>query len=128
MNPVDRTKPNSLAFTLVEIMVVVAIIGVVMLIAVPAFIKPRKQSQGQRIVNDARQLDAAINQWAVEKGKQDGDKVNTTQAASYLKDGWIAKDILGNSYKIGTVGTNQVQIAAKTKKALAKCGVDWGPY
>jgi len=128
MNPVDRTKPNSLAFTLVEIMVVVAIIGVVMLIAVPAFIKPRKQSQGQRIVNDARQLDAAINQWAVEKGKKDGDAIVTSEAATYLKCPWFTNDVLGNSYAIGTVGPNQIQISSTTKAALAGVGIDWGPY
>ncbi|HUJ71488.1 MAG TPA: prepilin-type N-terminal cleavage/methylation domain-containing protein [Verrucomicrobiae bacterium] len=120
---------NSLrAFTLVEIMIVVAIIGLLVAVMVPSMVKARKQSQGRRIVNDARELNAAISQWALEKNKTDGDNVNTTEAATYLKGSWPKKDILGNNFKIGTVGTNQITIAKTTKKALTGVGIDWGPF
>lgn len=121
-------RKNKAAFTLVEIMIVVAIIGLLAALAIPGFVKARKQSQGRRIINDARQLDAAIDQWALEKGKKDNDAIVTTEAASYLKGAWNATDLLGNAYAIGAVGSNQVGIAASTKTALDGVGIDWGPY
>ncbi|MGD0650256.1 MAG: type II secretion system protein [Verrucomicrobiia bacterium] len=117
------------AFTLVEIMIVVAIIGLLAALAVPGFVKARKQSQGRRIVNDARQQDAAIDQWALETGQTDGATINTTSAQSYLKRTWKSTDLLGAQYGYGNgVGASQVVIAATTKTALANVGIDWGPY
>jgi prepilin-type N-terminal cleavage/methylation domain-containing protein len=119
---------NKSAFTLVEIMIVVAIIGLLAALAIPGFVKARKQSQGRRILNDARQMDAAIDQWALEKGKSDGATVTTSDCETYLKSSWKVTDLLGNSFTVGTVGTGQVTIAAATKSALAGVGIDWGPY
>ncbi len=123
----QRTSSQS-AFTLVEIMIVVAIIGLLAALAIPGFVKARKQSQGRRIVNDARQLDAAIDQWALENGQKDGDAVVTTSAATYLKSDWKTSDLLNNAYTIGNVGTGQVLISTSTKSALAGVGIDWGVY
>jgi type IV pilus assembly protein PilA len=122
-----RHRRNS-AFTLVEIMIVVAIIGLLAALAIPGFVKARKQSQGRRILNDARQMDAAIDQWALEKGKSDGATVTTSDCETYLKSSWKVTDLLGNSFTVGTVGTGQVTVADATKSALAGVGIDWGPY
>ena len=124
----NRIRNNKAAFTLVEIMIVVAIIGLLAALAIPGFVKARKQSQGRRIINDARQMDAAVDQWALENGKKDGDAVDTTGAATYLKTAWNVNDLLGNAYTVGNVGTNQVAISDTTKSALAGVGIDWGPY
>jgi prepilin-type N-terminal cleavage/methylation domain-containing protein len=124
----NKINKNQSAFTLVEIMIVVAIIGLLAALAVPGFSKARKQSQGRRSINDARQEDAAIDQWALETGQTDGMTVNTTGAATYLKTAWKTNDVLGNAYSFGNVGTQQVQISATTKTALANVGIDWGPY
>ena len=122
-------RRNKAAFTLVEIMIVVAIIGLLAALAIPGFVKARKQSQGRRIINDVRQLDAAIDQWALEKGKTDGTTVVTTEAASYLKSGtWMTNDLLGNAVTFGGVGTGQVKIAGATKTTLDNVGIDWGSY
>ncbi len=107
------------AFTLVEIMIVVAIIGLLAAMILPSFLKSRKQSQGRRIVNDAREMDAAIDQWAMETSQTDGAAVNTTSASSYLKTAWKTTDLLGNRYRVSTVGTNQITISNRTKRALA---------
>jgi prepilin-type N-terminal cleavage/methylation domain-containing protein len=72
-------------FTLVEIMIVVAIIGLLAALAIPGLVKARKQSQGRRIMNDARQIDAAIDQWALEYHKVDGAPVDLTAIVEYLK-------------------------------------------
>ena len=125
---ISKVRNNKAAFTLVEIMIVVAIIGLLAALAIPGFVKARKQSQGRRIINDARQMDAAIDQWALENGKKDGDTVTTSGAATYLKTAWNDNDLLNNAYTIGTVGTNQVKISGTTKTALANVGIDWGPY
>jgi type II secretory pathway pseudopilin PulG len=118
------------AFTLLEILIIVAIIGLLAVLAVPTFIKARKVSQGRRIVNDARQQDTAISQWAFDNGKKDGDAVagNETLIQTYLKVPWKSVDLLGNSYVLGAVGTNQFKISDATKSALDGVGVDWGAY
>jgi hypothetical protein len=64
----------------------------------------------------------------LENGKKDGDAVNTTGAATYLKTAWSTNDLLGNAYGVGNVGAGQVTISASTKSALAGVGIDWGPY
>ena len=74
---VKQIRSSRAAFTLVEIMIVVAIIGLLVALAIPGFVKARKQSQGRRIINDCRQMDAAIDQWALENGQTDGATVNT---------------------------------------------------
>src|SRR4051812_14191520 len=56
-------------FTLVEIMIVVAIIGLLAAIALPNFVKARATSQAKSCINNLRQIDSAANQWALEKGK-----------------------------------------------------------
>jgi type II secretory pathway pseudopilin PulG len=120
------------AFTLVEIMIIVALIGLLAALAVPTFIKARKQSQGKRIVNDARIIDAAIDSWAFEKGKQDGDPIGAADLAvigQYTKAGTInTSDLLGNPFTIGPVGRAQVLISPDTKDALAGVAIDWGAY
>ena len=121
-------RKNKAAFTLVEIMIVVAIIGLLAALAIPGFVKARKQSQGRRILNDVRQMDAAIDQWALETGQTDGAAINTTSAATYLKTTWKSNDLLSNPFTVNTVGTNQISIATTTKTSLSGVGIDWGAY
>lgn len=95
------------------------------------------QAVGRQVINDARQLDAAIDQWALEKGRRDGVAVDLPAAATYLRspalvgplqEGQSPKDALGNPFVIGVVGPNQVKIHPKTKKALDGVGIDWGAF
>jgi len=125
---INKIRKDRSAFTLVEIMIVVAIIGLLAALAIPGFVKARKQSQGRRIMNDCRQMDAAIDQWALETGQTDGAAINTTGAQSYLKTAWKTADLLNNAYNLTFVGTSQIQINANTKSSLAGVGIDWGNY
>ena len=59
-------------FTLVEIMIVVAIIALLAAIAVPGFLRARKRSQASRIINDLRMIDSAVDQYAIENNKLTG--------------------------------------------------------
>ena len=128
MIKINKIRKDNSAFTLVEIMIVVAIIGLLAALAIPGFVKARKQSQGRRILNDARQMDAAIDQLALETGQTDGNAINTTSAATYLKTAWKSNDLLNNAYGVTVVGGTQMSIAAATKTALAGVGIDWGAY
>ena len=53
-------------FTLVEIMIVVAIIGLLAAIAIPNFVRARTQSQKNACINNLRQIDGSVQQWALE--------------------------------------------------------------
>jgi prepilin-type N-terminal cleavage/methylation domain-containing protein len=90
------------AFTLVEIMIVVAIIALLAAIAVPGFLRARKRSQASRIINDLRLIDSAVDQYAIETNKSSGQSVNTVDWTNYLKQGTnlylTGKDILGNAF------------------------------
>jgi prepilin-type N-terminal cleavage/methylation domain-containing protein len=122
-------KSDNQGFTLVEIMIVVAIVGLLAALAVPGFVKARKQSQGRRIMNDCRQMDGAIDQWSVNSGIADGTAIDTGAAGTYLKTAWNTVDLLGNPYGgTGVTGTNQIQISTATKSSLAGVGIDWGLY
>jgi len=125
---INKIRKDRSAFTLVEIMIVVAIIGLLAALAIPGFVKARKQSQGRRILNDARQMDAAIDQWALETGQTDGNTIYTASASSYLKTAWKTTDLLGNTYSVTVVGSTQMSINTTTKTALAGVGIDWGAY
>jgi prepilin-type N-terminal cleavage/methylation domain-containing protein len=94
-------------FTLVEIMIVVAIIALLAAIAVPGFLRARKRSQASRILNDLRMIDAAVDQYALETNRSTGNTVNTADWTSYLKKGTAlyntGASLLGSAYGAQTV-------------------------
>ena len=110
-------------------MIIVALIGLLATLLIPAFIRARKRSQASRIISDARMIDMAVDGWAVEFNKQDGDDVVLSEAAQYTKSGTIpTTDVLSNPYQIGPVGPTQVLVSVTSKTALNTTGVDWAPY
>jgi len=97
-------------FTLVEIMIVVAIIGLLAAIAIPNFVKARATSQANACINNLKQIDAAANEWALEKGKKNSDTIVLgTDLTPYIKlnsAGNIPPCPAGGSYTLGFVGDN----------------------
>ena len=74
-------------FTLVEIMIVVAIIGLLAAIAIPNFVKARTTAQKNACINNLRQIDGAKEQWALEKKQAPGASVNQAEVDQYIKGG-----------------------------------------
>jgi len=74
-------------FTLVEIMIVVAIIGLLAAIAIPSFVKARNVSRANSCINNLRLIDAGKEQWALETDANDGDVVDEVGVNEYLKSG-----------------------------------------
>jgi prepilin-type N-terminal cleavage/methylation domain-containing protein len=72
-------------FTLVEIMIVVAIIGLLASIAVPNFVRARSSSQQNACINNLRQIDGAAQTWALENQKTSGDTYTLSVIKPYLK-------------------------------------------
>jgi prepilin-type N-terminal cleavage/methylation domain-containing protein len=76
-------------FTLVEIMIVVAIIGLLAAIAIPNFVKARTASQTSACVANLKQIEGAIATWALENKKINSSAVAMTDIAgtanSYIK-------------------------------------------
>jgi prepilin-type N-terminal cleavage/methylation domain-containing protein len=126
-------RSRQTGFTLVEIMIVVAIIALLAAIAVPGFLRARKRSQASRIINDLRLIDSAVDQYAIETSKKSGDPVEVTDWTNYLKKDTIlyasGKDILGNDYGIQTVDSlPRVPDSSKTALSDVTDTAFWSPY
>lgn len=102
-----RHNRNRGGFTLVEIMIVVAIIALLAAIAVPNFLRARKRSQATRILEDLRLLDGAMDQYAIDTGKAPGFNPAFSDLQNYLKKDTnlysAGTDLFGDTYGPFTV-------------------------
>jgi prepilin-type N-terminal cleavage/methylation domain-containing protein len=120
-------------FTLVEIMIVVAIIALLAAIAVPGFLRARKRSQASKIINDLRLVDAAVDQYAIETGKKTGDVVNIGDWTAYVKKDTnlylTGADLLGHDFGNQTVDTiPKVPTASYEALSDVADATYWSPY
>jgi prepilin-type N-terminal cleavage/methylation domain-containing protein len=111
-----RTSQKS-GFTLVEIMIVVAIIGLLAAIAIPNFVRARETAQLNSIVNNLRITEGAKDQWALENKKGTGDTAGNSDIAPFMKNStYPPTSVVGETYNINAVGT------AATAKTPVKLG------
>ena len=129
-----KTPPaNRNGFTLVEIMIVVAIIALLAAIAVPGFLRARKRSQASRILNDLRMIDAAVDQYAIETNRSTNNVVTVSDWTNYVKKGSslynTATSLLGSPYGNQLVDTIP-QVPPSDYVVLSDvAGVGfWSPY
>jgi prepilin-type N-terminal cleavage/methylation domain-containing protein len=100
-------KNRKTGFTLVEIMIVVAIIGLLAAIAIPNFVKARTSSQTSACIANLKQIQGAIATWAMEAKKFNSSSVVTAQifgANNYIRVKPACP--AGGTYGITTVQAN----------------------
>ena len=91
-------------FTIVELMIVVAIIGVLLAIAIPNFVKTRDTSQLAAVYNNLRVIEYAKDQWALEYKKGTGDSTDLPALSDFLKGGTI-KSVVHEVYQTNPIGS-----------------------
>jgi prepilin-type N-terminal cleavage/methylation domain-containing protein len=103
----SKASPQA-GFTLVEIMIVVAILGVLAAIGIPSFLHARTRSQATACINNLRQIETAVQQVAIEKGKHVGDEIAwPDDITAYIKlnsEGSIPGCPAGGEYSLKKVG------------------------
>jgi prepilin-type N-terminal cleavage/methylation domain-containing protein len=131
MKSILKTRRHG--FTLVEIMIVVAIIALLAAIMSGNMIRARKRTQAARILDDLRTLDGALDQWALEKNKKAGDVAEFTDLQPYLKTmnklNLTGYDLFGQNYGPFSVDTGP-KVAPFTFNALSDVAPAefWSPF
>jgi len=92
-------------FTLVEVMVTVAIIGLVASISIPNAFKARETAQFNSILNNLRVIEESKSQWALENRKGTWDIPSDTDLAIYMKGSTMPLAVVGELYFLNDVGT-----------------------
>ena len=124
---------NRRAFTLVEIMIVCAIIALLAAIAVPGFLRSRKRAQGVAVRTDLRLIDGAMDQYALEYNQAANATITVAAWKLYIKPGTrlynTGGDIFGDTYGNQSLGVLP-PVPSPAWDALSDVcdGSFWSPY
>ncbi len=124
------------AFSLVELMIIVALIALIAAVAVPNFLRARKRAQATRILDDLRLIDGALDLYATETSKTAGDQATWADIQPYIKKDSIlynsnGLDLLGNAFSSGVYSVdNPPRIDPASFVALAEVAPAdfWSPF
>ena len=97
-----RTSRNG--FTIVELMIVVAVIGLLLALAIPNFVKSRDTAQLTAVYNNLRMIETAKDQWAIENKKGTGEAIDLLSLSDYLKSGTV-KPVVNEVYEVNVIGS-----------------------
>ena len=116
MKTIQTNRPAG--FTLVEIMIVVAIIALLAAISIPNLVRARATSQANACINNLRQIESAVQQITIAKSLAPGDTVTLAEVVPYIKltaAGSIPPCPAGGTYSLLPVGQNpQTQCSLST--------------
>ena len=129
-------RPSTFAnrgFTLVELMIVVAIIALLAAIAVPSLVRARKRAQGVSIRSDLRLIDDAMDQYGTEYVKLPGAVIPVLAWRGYLKPGTrlyaSGTTVFGEAYGNQTMGTLPTVPSSDWDMLIDACDSSfWAPY
>jgi prepilin-type N-terminal cleavage/methylation domain-containing protein len=130
----QKLQSKRAGFTLVEIMIVVAIIALLAAIAVPNFLRARKRSQATRILEDLRDLDHALDQYAIDNGKTGGATASFTDLSAYIKTGTVlyatGADVFGDTYGPNFTVDSELTVPSNAWTSLSDVApyTFWSPY
>ena len=111
----QKLNTKRTGFTLVEIMIVVAIIALLAAIAVPNFLRSRKRSQATQVLEDLRQIASAVDLYAIDTSRSSGFTADWSDVQKYIKTGTrlygsSCEDLFG--YYYGSISSTGSQIVA----------------
>ncbi|HEY4416704.1 MAG TPA: prepilin-type N-terminal cleavage/methylation domain-containing protein [Verrucomicrobiae bacterium] len=123
MKTIKNIRKNG-GFTLVEIMIVVAIIGLLAAIAIPNFVKARQTAQANACINNLRVIDGAKQQWALEKGQASSVTPGSSDLVPYLGRSGSVMPLCPLSQSAGTPTyiINAVSVAPTCPNQLTDSG------
>ena len=98
---------------MIEIMIVVALVGLLASIAIPTIVRARTTSQTNACINNLREIFAATQQWALENNKAPGAPVDFSDIQPYLRRSVVCPSAgsdptFGGSYTLNGVSANPV--------------------
>ncbi len=105
------------AFTLVEIMIVVAVVALLAALAAPAVIRARQRSLATVVLDHARSIDSALSQYAIETNRGAMDTVTFSEIRGYLRPGTRIYDMNGQDILGGTYILNEVRNGVRVDPA-----------
>jgi len=111
-------------FTIVEIMIVVAVIGVLAALAIPNFVKARTAAQVKTCITNLRKIDAAKQQWALEEKKGENAIPVSADVVPYLKGNALPRCPSGGTYSLRRVSRNPTCTRYQTGHTLNNLNMD----